>query len=95
MCAAAVEHRLHGVHDGTHAGRACWVVAGTLCGGQEQGTFATKYRNCEKCDFYQMVKKEEGPGFTLSIVLIKRMNETPAMMQQKDPTLQKAVNLET
>lgn len=92
VCAAAVEDRLHGAHGGTHAGRACWVVAGTLCGGQVQGSFAVKYHNCEKCDFYQKVKGEEGPGFTLSILLIKKMNETPAM-PRKDSASSKTTNV--
>lgn len=37
------------------AGRACWVVAGSLCGGTIQGSFAEKFRNCEKCNFYKRV----------------------------------------
>jgi hypothetical protein len=40
-----------------HFGRVCWVVAGTFCEGKVQGTFAQKYENCGKCDFYQTVKK--------------------------------------
>jgi hypothetical protein len=39
-----MESRLAGTHDGKFGGRACWIVAGTLCGGKEQGTFAKKYR---------------------------------------------------
>ncbi len=74
-CPVVLEHRLDGVHGGTGAGRACWVVAGTYCGGQEQGTFASKYHNCEKCDFYNLVKKEEGPRYELSIMLLKRMKQ--------------------
>ncbi len=81
VCPTTVEARLHGNHGGKHAGRACWVVAGTLCGGREQGTFAHKYHNCEKCDFYQMVRREEGPRFVLSIVLINKMNSIPTVLQ--------------
>ena len=33
-------------------GKHCARVAGTLCGGVTQGTFATKLANCLKCDFY-------------------------------------------
>jgi two-component system NtrC family sensor kinase len=39
-------------------GRACWVVAGTFCEGKVQGTFAQKYEDCRKCDFYQMARKK-------------------------------------
>jgi hypothetical protein len=77
ICPSAVESALDGAHGGTNAGRSCWVVAGTQCGGQEQGTFAHKYHNCEKCDFYQMVKKEEGANFTLAFLLLKQMRRTP------------------
>jgi HD-GYP domain-containing protein (c-di-GMP phosphodiesterase class II) len=34
-------------------GRDCARVAGTLCGGEIQGTFARKFRNCRKCRFYK------------------------------------------
>ncbi len=46
-----------------HFGTVCWVVAGTFCEGKVQGTFAQKYEDCRKCDFYQMAKKlREGKG---------------------------------
>ncbi len=35
------------------AGLACWMVAGTFCGGEVQGTFADKQHNCMTCDFYK------------------------------------------
>jgi len=40
-------------------GRICWVVAGTFCEGKVQGTFAQKYQDCRKCEFYQRVKNKE------------------------------------
>ena len=33
-------------------GRQCARIAGTLCGGEVQGTFAMKLSNCMACDFY-------------------------------------------
>jgi hypothetical protein len=77
VCPSAIESALDGAHGGSNAGRSCWVVAGTQCGGEEQGTFAHKYHNCEKCDFYQLVKKEEGPKFTLAVLLLKQMRRAP------------------
>jgi hypothetical protein len=59
ICPAATNVKLDGVHYGKKAGRACWVVAGTLCDGQVQGTFAIKYHDCSRCDFYLNVKEEE------------------------------------
>lgn len=37
-------------------GRVCWVVAGTFCEGKVQGSFAQKYENCTKCEFYQKIR---------------------------------------
>lgn len=70
VCPAATEKRLNGIHHGKNAGRTCWVVAGTLCGGAVAGTFAMKFDTCAKCAFYQAVKKEESPAFTLSSMLL-------------------------
>lgn len=61
VCSAATETRLDGTNSGTNGGRACWVLAGTLCGGKVQGMFASKVGNCLKCEFYQLVGQEEGP----------------------------------
>lgn len=73
ICPATGEHRLEGTHHGNNAGRACWVIAGTLCQGEVQGTFAQKYKNCEICDFYKLVKKEEFPQFVLSALLMRKL----------------------
>jgi hypothetical protein len=78
-----MDQRLDGVHDGKNAGRACWVVAGTMCGGQVQGSFGSKYKNCEQCDFYQSTKLEERGGFQLSIVLLNRLKSGPAAAASK------------
>jgi hypothetical protein len=34
-------------------GTDCAYVAGTLCGGKVQGTFASKLSNCMQCEFYK------------------------------------------
>jgi hypothetical protein len=73
VCPAAVEERLDGTHGGKNGGRSCWVMAGTLCKGEIQGTFAQKYKNCEICDFYKKVKGEEFPKFMLSALIMKKL----------------------
>jgi hypothetical protein len=73
ICPASTEHRLHGVHDGECAGRTCWVVAGTLCGGAVQGSFAKKYQSCEQCDFYNSVRQEEKLKFKMSSRLLAQL----------------------
>jgi hypothetical protein len=62
VCPAATEgqeKKLNGLNNGKFAGRACWLVAGTLCGGKIQGTSAQKRSSCLTCDFYQQVHDEE------------------------------------
>jgi len=71
VCVATYDERLHGIHGGLNSGRACWMVAGTLCGGKVQGTFAQKMKNCLQCDFYLKVKGEEKGDFKMSAVLLK------------------------
>ena len=73
LCPVVTEKRLDKVHGGINAGRACWVVGGSLCGGTIQGTFARKFANCAKCDFYNHVKKEESSKFELSTFLLKKI----------------------
>lgn len=73
ICPAALTEELNEVHGGTNAGRACWVIAGTLCGGNIQGSFAKKYKDCSICDFYQDVRHRERGGFVHSIVLLDKM----------------------
>jgi len=65
VCPAATTTGSTGINGGTNAGRICWALAGTLCGGQVQGTFAQKVANCMQCPFYVTVKQEEGSLFKL------------------------------
>ena len=73
ICPATTNLLLDNVHDGMSAGRACWVVAGTLCGGAVHGTFAQKYRTCGQCDFYEYVKSEEGENLIPTMTLLKML----------------------
>ncbi|MCG8334889.1 MAG: hypothetical protein MJE63_10250 [Proteobacteria bacterium] len=65
VCPAASDESCNGINNGKNAGRYCWKVAGTLCGGEVQGEFAMKAMNCAKCDFYLSVRDEEGESFQL------------------------------
>jgi len=73
ICPASTNEKLDGVHGGKNSGRACWVVAGTFCGGTVQGSFAQKFSTCESCDFYLLVKREETPRFILSATLLSKL----------------------
>ena len=63
ICSASVEHSSDGINEGLNGGRACWALSGTCCGGEVQGTFASKIDNCGKCDFYKLVAKDQGNAF--------------------------------
>jgi hypothetical protein len=75
VCPAATETRLDGTHGGKNAGRACWVVAGSMCDGEIQGTFAQKFRDCRKCDFYQRIKKEEDLDMEMAAALLVKVRK--------------------
>jgi len=62
-CPAGEPSIVYDRHDGIFAGRCCWRVAGTLCEGEVQGVYAKKIKDCRECDFYKMVKDEEGENF--------------------------------
>ncbi len=74
ICPASTEKKLNGVHGGINAGRACWVVSGTLCDGEVQGTFVKKYDSCMECDFYNKVKEEEASNFQFSASLFMTLH---------------------
>jgi hypothetical protein len=73
ICPAARSGKLDGVHNGHNRGRVCWVIAGTLCGGAPQGEFVKKYSTCMNCEFYKMVREEEGANFQITLLLMKRL----------------------
>ena len=73
VCPAATDERLDGVHGGTNAGRACWVVAGTMCDGEVSGTFAKKIGDCMRCEFHKKVSDEEFPHLLPTTELLGRL----------------------
>ena len=78
-CPVPLEVRLDGTHEGTNAGRCCWVVAGTLCEGKVQGTYGEKFYDCRECGFYKTVKNEEWPEFQVSAVLREKISRQLCM----------------
>jgi hypothetical protein len=63
ICPSAIETRTNGINEGKNGGRACWAIAGTLCGGKTQGTLAQKFGNCFDCEFYNLVIQEEDQAY--------------------------------
>ena len=60
VCPASIAASSNGVNSGRNGGRICWSLTGTLCGGVVQGSFAQKLSNCHQCEFYQLVRQQEG-----------------------------------
>jgi hypothetical protein len=62
VCPASTDVRADGLNGGHNGGRICWALTGTLCGGKVQGSFAAKLTNCMDCEFYKLVRTEQGNG---------------------------------
>jgi hypothetical protein len=75
VCPVAEENRADGIHGGMNGGRCCWVVTGSLCKGQLQGTYAEKFGDCHKCEFYELVRAEELPGFKVGITILNEIKK--------------------
>lgn len=60
VCPVSESTAYDGVNGGKNGGRFCWKVSGTYCKGQVQGSYAQKMANCSKCDFFHLVKEQEG-----------------------------------
>lgn len=75
ICPAAAETVLDGTNSGKNAGRACWAIAGTLCGGKIQGSYAMKLSNCLQCEFYRQVAAEEGPNHEDARAILGKLAE--------------------
>jgi hypothetical protein len=73
VCVAASEGRVDGLNDGRNGGRACWAIAGTLCGGVVQGSFAAKLTNCMKCEFFLAVNREQGAALASPRQILERL----------------------
>lgn len=41
------------------AGRMCWDVSSTVCGGKKQGGSYTKFGLCSKCEFFIRLNRDE------------------------------------
>jgi protein phosphatase len=60
VCPAAADATFDGFNQGNNAGRICWLIAGTFCGGRIQGSFAEKQGSCKNCTFYKQIHADEG-----------------------------------
>jgi len=75
VCAATWTEEMHGVHGGKNAGRACWAVVGSMCGLHNSDRTCMHAATCEECDFYKLVREEEGDAF-IPVEVLREMYET-------------------
>ena len=70
-CPAVTDTSSHGINGGRNGGRLCWAVAGTLAGTDKLATCAQQ-GPCADCDFFNLVKSEEGQSFqTVRVVTVQ------------------------
>ena len=62
-----------GANGGKNRGRACWAIAGTLCGGKIQGSYAAKTAHCMQCEFFKQVRTEQGPTFERAADILAKL----------------------
>ncbi len=65
-----------GINGGQNAGRICWLIANTMCkGNAEEATFEEMFNTCVECDFYRLVREEEGKSMMFSIEMLRTAYE--------------------
>lgn len=65
VCPVVRYTAFHKVNGGYNGGRYCWAVVGTFPKGEIQCPLAEELKDCRKCDFFQLVKQEQGDQFVL------------------------------
>ena len=78
VCPVCTENALDGVHGGKNCGRACWVAVGTFCKGTATGKFTANIETCLNCEFFQLVKDEEGQNLRRTMSLTEILDHKKA-----------------
>ena len=70
ICNASLISSKNGINGGNNAGRQCWNIEGSYCEtsfinqtGRSRGTVKHKEEYCSKCEFHDLVRKEEGKNY--------------------------------
>jgi hypothetical protein len=67
VCPVALEDKYNKLNRGKNSGRACWLVAGSLCEIKFRGKRGKKQWECSQCKVFQIVREEEGDNFVYHI----------------------------
>ena len=65
VCPAASATHHNGVNGGVNAGRICWAVSGTFCGGTLHGQGDSYADSCVNCKAFKQIAAEEGANLIL------------------------------
>jgi hypothetical protein len=60
---AGTHKSFNGINGGLFGGRYCWHISGTFQDGEPTCRQLKKVKSCDICEFYLIVKKEEGENF--------------------------------
>ncbi len=60
VCPSVTDKSCDGLNNGKAAGRICWAVSGTFFDNNSRCIYAEKLTSCMKCNFYKLVKEEQG-----------------------------------
>jgi hypothetical protein len=77
MCPAATCKKADGINGGFNGGRCCWAVAGTFAKGKAQGVYVEIVKTCLNCDFYALVRSEEGNNFAGTREIKEKIEDEP------------------
>ena len=73
VCPASIIEGADNINNGKNGGRSCWAIAGTMCNDKIQGTFAIKFNDCLKCEFYKEVQEEEEKNWKNSQFILEKI----------------------
>ena len=74
VCPVASITSLDGTHGGMNAGRCCWMIKGTHCFNETQGSVIGKIEICKECEVYRQIKIQESQNFKDFEDLIKLLD---------------------
>jgi hypothetical protein len=63
ICPVYTDDFTNGINCGKNGGRICWIISGTDNNGKNQRINSNNFLKCMKCDFHNLVQKEEGKDF--------------------------------
>lgn len=77
LCPTSVSEQSDDTNCGINGGRICWSIDSSLCKDKVKG----KFKSCEDCGFYELVRQDEGYQFVLVNAKKKtKFTDTPVVI---------------